>query len=187
MSKSIEAKILANACCFVACVALCSPSRSSAATEQPSPVPLLAGSLVPPTAVFAGEPAAIAVKIRNVSPGAIVLALDDVLRSSFVTAESADKIEFQGEAAERTSDRENLATCPGDVPTLLVQPGESFVQVIRVPIPRKLRGRATLDLVLRFRRLDESFRCGSPIQTDVAVSGMVTVQMREGEIPRRRK
>jgi hypothetical protein len=117
----------------------------------------------------AGAKAVIQVKFSNVSRTDIVLGFDDVLHSYFYTVESSNEIEFQGLAEAGVGDCR--VHCPGDVPTFLLRSGQTLIQLISVPVPKKAHGMATLQIGLRVIYFREAPRCGAAVLLDVPASG----------------
>jgi hypothetical protein len=176
--KRILSRILSWTSCIAPLLGLCLASCSAAAIRQQSSGDLVAKILTQSTSVRFGESAAIQVEIYNASRAAIVLGLQDVLRSYSFTAESNDEIQFEAEAKASVTDRKAGAIyCPGDVPTFVVRPGQALVQVIAVPVSKELRGMAKVDVVLHLRRLDGAMRCGLAAEMDMPASGIVKIDL----------
>jgi hypothetical protein len=112
------------------------------------------------TPVRAGDVAIMQVEIKNVSASPVAFAIDEILRSHFFTTQSEKGGSLHGAAEGWIRDpKKDGQRCPGDFPTFLVEPGRSLVHLVGVPIPRTLRGDATLHLVLQVLHVRSPPRC----------------------------
>jgi hypothetical protein len=146
---------------------LLTPPQVSA-NEVSRSAPMVAKVRSLASSVRPGAVALVEVEMKNVSQAPMVVAFDNVIRSYFFTTESNAGGSFQGSVEGGVRDpRKEGDRCPGDFPTFMLEPGQVLVQLVGVPIPKTLRGVATLHLILRALHILRPPQCLSAAALDL--------------------
>ena len=151
-------------------------TRGEASEPSESSASLVASIRPSGSAVRAGVDAVMEVEIKNASPAAVTVAFENIVRSYFFTTEANDGGSSQGTVEGGVSDRKKYRDrCPGDVPTFVLERGQTLVQLVGIPIPKTLRGEATLHLGLRVLRVISPPRCTPSTALNLAASAVLQV------------
>jgi hypothetical protein len=126
-----------------------------------------------------GMPAFVRLEIQNVSGSSHTIAFDGQPSSYQFLTQSGDQLTSTGWIESATTDQsDDENSCPGSIPTFLLPPHQSIVQIVRIPIPQEATGQLRLYASFAVRLVTEPPTCGSV--TDISATTDLPVRIVQG-------
>jgi hypothetical protein len=145
-------------------------------------VPLSAKIVFPSKTAHSGAQALVRVELQNVSATSRAVAFDGKPSSYWFVTQLGETLTSTGWIESVTTDQpDDEDRCPGKIPTFLLSPHQSIVQLIQIPIPREAKGQLKLHATFAVRIVTDPPNCGSAV--DIPATSDLPVRIVEDKSP----